>query len=89
MAEGILKALYGTHCEAYSVGTHPAGVLPWAIPVMKEIDIDISKHSSKSLGKFRETKFDYVIALCDNSREACPFFAHVLSYLHERFSDPA
>jgi len=88
IAEGIVNARQGNHYEAYSAGTHPACVHPCAMPVMKEIDIDISQHRSKSLDEFREKEFDYVITLCDNSREACPFFPQARSYLHKSFSDP-
>jgi arsenate reductase len=56
---------------------------------MREIDIDISSQCSKSLDEFREKKFDYVITLCDNSRESCPFFPHAYNILHKGFSDPA
>ena len=73
IAEGIVSAHQDNRDEAYSAGTHPAGVYPCAIAVMKEIDIDISQHRSKSLDEFREKEFDYVITLCDNSQEACPF----------------
>ena len=89
IAEGIVSAHQDNHYEAYSAGTHPAGVYPCAIAVMKEIDIDITKHRSKSLDEFREKEFDYAITLCDNSQEACPFFPQARSYLHKSFSDPA
>ena len=49
MAEGLLNHRYGGRYEAWSAGTHPGGVSPFAVEVMKEIGIDISDHTSKSV----------------------------------------
>jgi arsenate reductase len=89
IAEGLLRILYGDRFDAYSAGTHPSCVNPYAIKVMKEIDIDISAHRSKSIEEFRGMKFDYVITVCDNAKEACPFFPDGLKYLHKGFDDPS
>ena len=77
MAEGILRTLYGDRYEAYSAGTQPTKVNPYAIKVMSEIGIDISNHRSKSAEEFRGKEFDYVVTVCDNVKEACPFFLAV------------
>lgn len=53
MAEGLLRAFYGDHYEAYSAGTEPSGLNPDAVKVMAETGIDISRHRSKSLEEFR------------------------------------
>ena len=64
MAEGLLRALYSDRYEAYSAGTEPINVNPYAIKVMAEIGIDISMHRSKSIEEFRNMKFDYVTTVC-------------------------
>lgn len=89
MAEGILRALYGDRYETYSAGTQPSKVNPYAIKVMSEIGIDISKHRSKSIEEFQGTEFDYVVTVCDSAKEACPFFPGGKKYIHRGFSDPA
>jgi arsenate reductase len=83
MAEGLLNGLYGDQFEAFSAGTHPSSVNPYAIKVMKEIGIDISKHYSKSIEEFRGIKFDYIVT------EACPFFPDGKKYIHKGFQDPS
>jgi arsenate reductase len=88
MAEGLLNNLYGNIYEAYSAGTHPSIVNPYAIEVMKEIDIDISKHRSKSINEFKEKAFDYVITVCDHARQTRPFFPNGKKYIHKSFEDP-
>ena len=74
MAEGFLRELYGNKFDAYSAGTHPSRVNPYAIEVMKEKNIDLSHHTSKSIDQFRDMQFDYVITVCDGARETCPVF---------------
>ena len=56
--------------------------------VMKEKNIDLSHHTSKSIDRFREMWFDYVITVCDDARETCPVFPHGKEFLHKRFEDP-
>lgn len=56
---------------------------------MAEIDIDISRHRSKSIDEFREDKFDYVVTVCEKAKEGCPFFPYGNMQLHKGFFDPA
>jgi arsenate reductase len=88
MAEGFLRALYGNKFDAYSAGTHPSRVNPYAIEVMKEKNVDLSNHTSKSIDQFRETKFDCVVTVCDGAKETCPVFPNGKEFLHRRFEDP-
>jgi len=88
MAEGFIKALYSDKYKAYSAGTTPSSVNPYAIRVMKEIGIDISNQRSKSINEFRGEIFDYVVTVCDNARETCPFFPGK-KVIHRGFQDPA
>ena len=55
---------------------------------MAELGADISRHRSKPVTEFTGERFDYVITVCDNAKEACPVFpgAHAL---HWSFDDPA
>ncbi len=89
MAEGLFKSLYGDRYEVYSAGTKPLRVNPYAIKVMAEIGINISSHYSKSFEEFYGMEFDYVITVCDNVKETCPFFPNGKRYLHKGFKDPS
>lgn len=73
MAEGLLKTLYGGYYESHSAGLEATEVNPYAIRVMKEIGIDISKQRSKTINEFKGITFDYVVTVCDNAKERCPF----------------
>jgi arsenate reductase len=90
MAEGFLKS-FDENLEVFSAGTKPAvRVHPMAIKVMNEAGIDISKNHPKNVDEFLNDSFDYVITVCDEANEACPFFYGKVRYrLHFRFEDPA
>jgi arsenate reductase len=67
MAEGLLRHLYGEKYEVFSAGSNPTLVNPFAIKVMAEIGIDISKQTSKSIEEFRNKEIDLVVSVCRSS----------------------
>ncbi len=89
MAEGIIKS-YDNKFEVYSAGTKPEKeVNPYAVCVMGEIGIDISKSYPKNTDLFVKESFDYVITVCDNAKEICPVFTgEVKEQIHIGFDDP-
>lgn len=89
MAEGWLRALRGHAYEAYSAGTQPSQVNPLAVKAMARAGIDISSHRSKGVEEFLGQEFDYVVTVCDNARESCPYFPGAKQLLHHSFADPA
>jgi len=88
MAEGLLNTLFKSKYQAFSAGIVPKQVNPYAIEVMKELGIDISDNRSKSIEEFRDITFDFVVTVCDNAKETCPFFPGK-KILHKGFEDPA
>ncbi len=90
MAEGLMRKYFGEYFDVFSAGINLSEVNPKSIEVMREIDIDISKHISKSVNLFLNNSFDYVITVCDNAKEMCPIFSgEVKNRLHWSFEDPA
>ena len=88
MAEGILRHDGGVALTVESAGVKPSSVRPEAIQAMKEIGIDISGHRSKSADEFTSQEFDYIITVCDNAKETCPFFPGHAKRIHHSFEDP-
>jgi arsenate reductase len=88
MAEGLMNSFLGTHFEAFSAGVESTQVHPYAIQVMKELDIDISDHQSKHINVFKDRSFDIVVTVCDHAQETCPFFPGK-QVLHQSFYDPS
>ena len=89
MAEGLLRELAGERFEVMSAGTEATLVRPLAIRAMKEIGIDISGQESQTLEGYLGEPFDYVITVCDDANEACPFFPGAKKRLHWSFDDPS
>jgi len=89
MAEGLLNSIYGDSFEAYSAGTDPDIVNHYAVKVMADRGIDISRNPSKSLKEFEGEEFDYVVTLCEGDGDVCPFFPGGKTYTHRSFPDPA
>ncbi len=89
MAEGLLRHDAGNAYEVSSAGINPTHVRPEAIAVMREVGIDISGHRSKSVDEFAGQDFDYVITVCDNAKQSCPFFPAKTKRIHWSIEDPA
>lgn len=89
IAEGYLKHFAGNKAEVYSAGVETHGVNPRAIRVMQEDGIDISHHTSNNVNEYRNIDFDYVITVCDNAKERCPYFPSKAQKFHYNFPDPA
>jgi len=89
MAEGLLKYITKGEYEVYSAGTKPSLVRPEAIKVLQEIGIDISGNRSKSADEFVDKEIDYVLTVCDNAKENCPYFPVKTKLIHHSFEDPA
>ncbi len=89
IAEGYLKHFAAGKAEVYSAGVETHGVNPRAIQVMQEYGIDISGHTSNNVYEYRYIDFDYVITVCDNAKERCPYFPSNAKQFHYNFPDPA
>ena len=89
MGEGLLRKIAGDRLNVFSAGTKPVGLNANAVKVMSELGIDIANHRSKSVDEFAGQQFDYVITVCDNAKEACPFFPGGGQRVHHSFEDPA
>ena len=89
IAQGFLASMTAGKAIIYSAGVETHGVNPKAIATMKEIGIDISSHTSNNLTEYFGVNFEYVITVCDNAKERCPYFPTKAVKLHYNFPDPA
>lgn len=89
IAEGYLRFFSNQKAEIFSAGVETHGVNPRAIETMKEDGVDISSHTSNNIDEYKNIDFDYVITVCDNARERCPYFPTKAIKLHHNFTDPA
>jgi arsenate reductase len=89
IAEGYLQYFAGRTAKVYSAGVETHGVNPKAIAVMKDDGIDISNHTSNNISEYSNIEFDYIITVCDNAKERCPYFPSKAKKFHYNFPDPA
>ncbi|MES2728046.1 MAG: arsenate reductase ArsC [Bacteroidota bacterium] len=89
IAEGYLRYFVGDKADVYSAGVETHGVNPRAIATMQEDGIDISHHTSNNMTEYYNIDFDFVITVCDNAKERCPFFPTKAKKIHYNFPDPA
>ncbi len=90
LAEGLARSIF-PNAVIESAGSHPGKLNPFAVQTMQEIELDISKHYSKSVDNL-DVKFigslDFVITLC--AEEVCPvLLSKTAVKLHWPFPDPA
>ena len=89
IAEGYLRYFAKGKARIYSAGIETHGVNPKAIQVMDEDGLDISSHTSDHVDEYLTIPFDYVVTVCDNANEACPYFPGAVKRFHHNFPDPA
>jgi arsenate reductase (thioredoxin) len=89
MAEGYLNYFAKQKAEIYSAGVETHGVNPMAISVMEEDSIDISNNTSDNISAYQHIDFDFIITVCDNAKERCPYFPSNAKKFHYNFPDPA
>ncbi|MBB4802745.1 arsenate reductase [Flavobacterium nitrogenifigens] len=89
IAEGYMRYFADNKAVIYSAGVETHGVNPKAIAVMKEDGIDISNHTSNNIEEYSNIDFDFVLTVCDNAKERCPFFPSKAQKFHYNFPDPA
>ena len=87
MAEGLARKLFGARIAVQSAGSQPSRVNPYAIEVMREVGVDLTSHTSKSVDTIDPATVAMVITLC--AEEVCPVFLGKARRLHWPIQDPA
>ena len=90
IAEALLATKGAGRIEASSAGSRPARrVNPHAVQVLREHGIAWEDRVPRSIDDVSQERFDLVITVCDNARDACPFFPGAAAQVHWGMSDPA
>ena len=92
MAEAYLKKIGGDKFEVESAGLEAGNLNSFAIEVMKEEGIDISKNQTNNVFDFfKQGKlYRYVITVCDkDTSDRCPIFPGMSEKINWSFSDPS
>jgi len=89
MAEALIARAGGDAVEVHSAGTHPSTVNPLTVAALGEIGIDWSAARSTPMSDYLGQPFDLVVTVCDEVREACPYFPGARRQVHSGYRDPA
>ena len=89
IAHGYLEHFAEGRANVYSAGVEVHGVNLKAIATMQADGIDISHHTSNHVDEYAGIPFDFVITVCDNAKERCPYFPTQAQKFHHNFPDPA
>jgi len=79
MAEGILKFLHGRNVYIDSVGAREGQIDGYAIAVMDEIGIDVSKHKSKTFDDLEDSSYDLIITLSPEAQHKAVELTRVMA----------
>jgi arsenate reductase len=89
MAEALLRQEGGDRFLVRSAGSAPKGVNPLSLRVLDDRGISTTGLRSESVSVYQHEPWDYVITLCDEAREACPYLPGAHEMLHWDLPDPA
>jgi len=89
IAEAYLRHFTSGNINIYSAGIETHGVNLNAVKSLKTDGIDISHHTSNHIDEYQHINFDFIITVCDNAKENCPFFPSKAKMFHQNFPDPA
>jgi len=88
MAEGFARDLGKGLLEPYSAGLAPSKVNPYAIKIMQELGIDISRQTSKAIDVQLLQQMDIIITLCGHAEDMCPMTPPGIKRIHWPIDDP-
>lgn len=89
MMEAYLNYFGKGKLRAYSAGIEAHGLNPRAVKVMSEDSVNISGQRSELTEAYIGKAFDYILTVCDNAQENCPYFPGHAIRIHHSFPDPA
>jgi arsenate reductase len=89
IAEGYLRYFSNYKSVVFSAGIEAHGLNPKAVQVMREDGLDISHHTSNHIDDYKHIDFDFIVTVCDNAKEHCPYFPSNAKKYHCNFPDPA
>jgi len=89
MAEGFTRHYGQGRVEALSAGMEPSRLNPYAVKVMREKGIDISRQYSKAFDETLARQMDLVVTVCGHANESCPVLPPDVKRLHWPLEDPA
>ncbi len=89
IAEGFGKKYLGGKWDVRSAGIEAHGLNNWAVKVMDEVGIDISKQTSNIIDTAILERATLIVTLCGDAKDNCPTVPQTVNKQHWGFEDPA
>ncbi|MGE6661244.1 arsenate reductase ArsC [Pseudomonas sp. NPDC077408] len=89
MAEALLRHTAPDQYDAFSAGTKPDAVDPYAQSALDQLGVSTDGLRSKSVDEFAGQTFDFVITLCDKAALECHALPGAGEFITWNFQDPA
>ena len=90
IVHGYLSKILKHKANVYSAGIETHGLNKNAVKSMARDGVDISSHTSNNLKEYDKIDFDFIITVCNDANENCPFFHSKKSKrIHKNFLDPS
>lgn len=88
MAEGWARH-FSPKDQIMSAGIEAHGLNPFAVQVMSEAGVDISRQESTLLSEYSLDEFDMIVTVCGDADEKCPVLPKGVRKEHWPLEDPA
>ena len=79
MAAALMQHFYGSKVFVSSVGVRAGDIDPFAVAVMDEIGIDVSRHRAQSFDELEDTSFDVVVSLSPEAHHRALEFTRTMA----------
>jgi protein-tyrosine-phosphatase len=89
IAAALCERLADGSVSAASAGTDPKPLHPLAVAVMRRRGVDIAGRRPRHIETLTESRFDFVVTLCDRAREVCPEQGGAPEAIHWSVPDPS
>lgn len=79
MAESLTRYLFGRELYVASAGVRPGALDPFAVSVMDEMGLDISKHKPHTFEFLEDSSFDLIISLSPEAHHRALEFTRTMA----------
>lgn len=90
IADGYFSNLLKEKGCVYSAGIETHGLNSYAVESLSRDGVDISNNTSNNIKEYLNISFDFIITVCDDAKENCPFFTSKNAIkIHQNFFNPS
>ena len=88
MMAALIKHITYNRVDVSCAGIQASAIHPFAIKILHEIGVDLTKENPKLMNEFIHTKFDIIISTSEEAREKVTSLLNGNTKIHKEFDDP-